>query len=74
MFCLLSVLMIGVFGNGNSEGQYSGERDGERLLCRACLGETSSRLKSELDERFLNVANISARNVLLRVEGAMMFE
>ena len=74
MFCLLSVLMIGVFGNGNSEGEYSGEHNRERLLCRACLGETSSRLKSESDKRFLNVANISAHNVLLRVEGTMMFE
>ena len=27
MVCLLSVLMIGVFGNGNSEGEYSGERE-----------------------------------------------
>ena len=72
--CLLSLLMIGVFGNGSSDGEYRGERDGERLLCRACLGETSSRLKSESDERFSNVANNSAHNVLLRVEGAMMFE
>ena len=51
-----------------------GERNGERLLCQACLGETFSRLKSESDKRFLNVANISACNVLLHVEGTKMFE
>ena len=66
--------MIGVFDNGSSKGEYRGECDGERLLCRACLGETSSRLKFELDKRFPNVANISAHNMLLCVEGAMIFE
>jgi hypothetical protein len=64
-----------VDGEGNSDGVKRGERKGEKVLCRARSEGTSwSRLVSGSNRGSWKLAISSAWRLLLRVEGAMVFE
>jgi hypothetical protein len=62
-----------VLGDGNSDGENIGDRKGARVLCVAWSeGTSSSKLRSGLNKGLWKLAMISARRLLLRVEGAMI--